>query len=281
MALSFYKNFLDSDFSSRMPIVTPLIIGGLAIAGFKYMTNQCTLIENNETLIVENQKESRPVLLFDYNTLLVKQSSFPFVFFNFSKSYSEEFIYTMAHYYELICLTDVPSFFASSDLAKLDPLGCISYKIFVNDKSTFDKKCLNRGLKQLVVLSGKKEEFHSDFNNNTLYISNKHDKLLDISHFLINLYYSKIPDYRETIMSYYGTPFSKTFKRIQEELYNQRNLFDLGRIFKNDSFEARLREVNESKINDYRSIKNKVFGSEKKERYWSIAKNALKTMLLK
>lgn len=216
---------------------------------------------------LEPQSTDKPSILFDYDNLLstTQFDISKFDFLHIKRAYCEEFLFYLAHYYELICISDRVPAISHKEIKEIDPLGCISYKIFINDKKDLKPVNLNRDLNKLIVISNKGQsndgsfdnsEFDSEFDSNILPINSNCD-LLPLMHFFTNLHFMNVPNTQDVISSYKekGSDFIEDFKKTQERLFNQRNLFSFG------SFSKKLSEINEKKVKDYKSIKMSLTGN--------------------
>lgn len=214
-----------------------------------------SLLEKDAVPTIPNQEKEKPVILLDTNNLLScdRFSLARFDVATSKRAYAEEFLFNVAHYYEIIAVSDVYQPEGLRILDQVDPFGCISYRVFVENKRAFRKENLNRPLSRLAVVSSSENEFHPDFDRNTIRLgrwSGKKDSvLLDMVHFFTNLHYMNLKDYRATIESYRGSDFCVSFRNTLRRLFCQRNLFSQGK------FQQKLEEVNERKIRDYEAAK--------------------------
>jgi len=266
MIKSLWNEFIALKHKKPLPVVTPSIIlaitTGIASLNARSSTRSLfasplsflaqSLFERPSVPVIPKTEKTKPVLLFDINNFLCcnRFSLQRFDIVTLKRAYADIFLYSNAHYYEMILVSDMPQFEGSKILDKLDPYGFISYRIFLNNKKEFDKSHLNRDIRRLAVISTSTNEFHSDFNNNLINIrewTGDYDrKLFDLIHFFTNLHYMDLKDFRKTIKSYQGHDFFATFRKAQKRLFNQRNLFS------RNNFDEKLAEVNEKKIMDYR-----------------------------
>lgn len=265
-----FNKFKRSKFSSQTPTMSPfLLLGGLGLFwSYKnILLNPISFIktvafEDSSIPILEPQKVQKNSILFDYRDFLScnKFSLSRFDLLNVKRMCCEELLFYLAHYYELICVSDGIPLISDLDLKELDPLGCISYKIFINNKKDLKPENLNRNLNDLTVISTSPSEFHSCFDKNILILpkfrGEKDDRLLDLVHFFTNLHFSKVTDVRSVLQSYKNCDFFKSFKNIQERLFNQRNLFTF------ENFHQKLEHINQKKIDDYRQVKAKFYKPE-------------------
>lgn len=260
-------DFITSDSTKKFPIITSSILSGIAVNAFtktgrSIISNPLSFIwnnlcERNDLPSLQKKETEKPVILFDLQNFLVcnKFSLRRFDFITYKRAFCEEFLFNAAYYYELIALSERNLEFGDVLLKKIDPLGCISYRLFLNNKKEFRIKNLNRDEKRLIVISTSDNEFNRDFDKNVIQMApfkGRNDtELLDLMHFLINLQFMNLNDFRPTIESYKGKDFKKTFQNVQKRLFSQRNMFSLT------SFDKKLREVNMKKIEEYQKIKSK------------------------
>lgn len=267
---SLYSKFVKSKFSSHPPTLTPFILMGsigLFMSCKDLFSNpisflKSSIFEEEAIAILEPQKNAKGTILFDYRNFLSynKFCLSRFDFINIQRSYCEEFLFYLAHYYEVVCISDGIPLLCNREIKRIDPLNCISYKIFVKDKKEFQTINLNRSLKRLIIISTNENEYNECFIDNILklplYIGKNDSNLLDLVHFFTNLHFSKVDDVRDVLFSYRNCNFFDSFKRIQERLFNQRNLFSFGK------FETKLKEVNHKKISEYHQIRGKFMKPE-------------------
>lgn len=266
MIKSLWSEFIALNNKKPLPVVTPSIIlamtTGIVSSNARSSTRSLfasplsfltqSLFERPSVPVIAKTKKTKPVLLFDINNFLCcnRFSLKRFDMVTLKRAYSDIFLYSNAHYYEMILVSDMPQFEGSKILDKLDPYGFISYRIFLNNKKEFNKNHLNRDINRLAVISTSINEFHSDFNNNLISIKewtgDYDSKLFDLIHFFTTLHYMDLKDFRKTIKSYQGHDFFATFRKAQKRLFNQRNLFS------SKHFDEKLAEVNEKKMKDYK-----------------------------
>lgn len=266
---SIARDFKDSESSKQFPALSLSILSGLSLIMSKkkyrdILSNPISfikheIVENDQIQTLEPQSIQRPTVLFDFKNFLYTDrfSLARFDMVPLKRYFCEEFLFNIAHYYEIISVTDGLPVVSDRILSKIDPFGCIKYRIYLKDKRSFGVDQLNRELSKLIVISTTEDEFHKDFDDNTLRISpftEKHDtKLTDMMHFLINLHYSNSKtDFRNIIKSYKDVDFFVTFRKIQQKLFSQRNLLSFNR------FETQLKKINQEKITEYANFKNKV-----------------------
>lgn len=228
---------------------------GLLLSPISFI--KCNILECGHPPVLEAQKKEKPVLLFDFNNFL-SYDRFSFSRFDsitHKRAFCEEFLFNMAHYYEIICVSDRMAVVGDRILKLLDPLECMSYRIFLSNKRLFDSTHLNRDISKMAVISTSKNEFHDSFDQNLIMIdkfTGKTDSsLLDLMHFFINLHYTGSNDFRDVLKSYQGFDFINSFKTVQKRLFKERNLFSL------DSFERKLNEINKKKIEEYKIVETR------------------------
>lgn len=270
MLAELLNKFHNSEYRRRTPVVTPAILATAvgACTALCYRRNSLGVVLRNPLTFVRgllfdkdtvptipSQEKKRPVILFDASNLLYTDrfSLSRFDIATLKRSYSEEFLFNTAHHYEIISVSDASQSEGSKALNQVDPFGCISYRIFVRDKKAFRKENLNRPLAQLAVITSLENEFHPDFERNTIrlerWTGKKDSVLLDMVHFFTNLHYMSLKDFRGTIESYRGSDFCASFQNTLKRLFRQRNLFAQGR------FMQKLEEVNERKVRDYETAR--------------------------
>lgn len=265
------NRFHNSEYGKRVPTVTPaIILSGIgACAALRSRRHDLkailhsplaflrdSLLEKDTVPVIPSQEKEKPVILFDINNFLScdRFSLSRFDVTTLKRAYTEEFLFNTAHYYEIISVSDIYQPEGLKILDRIDPFGCISYRIFVKDKKAFKKENLNRPLSRLAVVSSMESEFHPDFDRNIIRLekwSGANDSvLLDMVHFFTNLHYMNLRDYRATIESYQGSDFCTGFKGVLRRLFRHRNLFSQWQ------FGQKLEEVNEKKIKDYEAAKS-------------------------
>ncbi|KAM0681628.1 hypothetical protein GINT2_000141 [Glugoides intestinalis] len=285
------ENFKSSKCKQKFPSISTAILCCFAAT---MASESCRTILSNplsffKSCIVEQEaiptlpakKSGKPTVIFDYDHFI---SCDKFSFSNldlitYKRAFCEEFLFNAAYYYELILISERSQEVGDQILKFLDPLGCISYRLYVKDKRVIDPACLNRDMSKLLVFSTGEDEFNSKFNENLVKLPEFNGKpdtgLLDLMHFLINLHFMDIKDFRETIQSYIGKDFIKTFKSVQKKLFQQRNILSFG------SFANKLEKVNLNKIEEYKNVKENIKKSENKtQRYRGFIRNFLKNAFL-
>ncbi|ELA42694.1 uncharacterized protein VICG_00009 [Vittaforma corneae ATCC 50505] len=262
------EKFKVSDYSKRFPVLSVSIASGLAfLLSSKSYRNilfnpisfiKLSVFEDESVPFLESQKKEKPVILFDFNNFLScdKFSLARFDYLTYKRAFCEEFLFNIAYYYEIICVSDRLPSIGHNIIESLDPLSCISYRIFLRDKKMLDSRHFNRSLSKLMVVSSSHNEFHRDFDQNLIklpkYTGNFDSSLLDLMHFFINVHYMNLKDVRSMLQSYKNCDFIETFKTIQRKLFNQRNLLSFG------SFENKVKEINSRKIEEYKNMKAKI-----------------------
>lgn len=265
MIKKLWNEFLNSSSKKEFPLfsastILPLL-GYLALHKpqgiFEAFCNLNPLKKTKE-IRLPNSTSNKPVILLDPKNLLYcdKFSLKRFDLISLKRSYAEEFIFGMSQYYEIITISENYVIETNKLLKKIDPFGCISNRIFLENKKSFDKASLNRSLDKLAIISTVSDEFNSDLKNNVLLIkkwSGKEDtKILDLIHFFTNIHYMGLKDFRKTIKSYQGQDFSSTFNIKQKILYKQRNM---ANFFSRNSFDEKLAKVSQIKTKEYKKAK--------------------------
>lgn len=282
------EKFRSSDSSKKFPVFSFSILSGItAILASNSHRDllfgpisfiKKNLQEDSSIPFLESQKKEKPTIMFDFNNFL-SNNRFSWSRFDFiteKRAFCEEFLFNIAHYYEIISLSDRMATIGHSILDDLDPLGCITYRIFLNDKKLLDSNHLCRDLSKLVIISTTKNEFNKDFDKNIIklepYNGKKDNNLLDMMHFFINLHYMNLKDFRSTLESYKNTDFIDSFKKIQRKLFQQRNMLS----FKN--FDKKINEINSNKIKEYKNVKENI--KEPPKDYKNIFTSIIKNFLL-
>lgn len=285
------EKFTASDYSKRFPTLSISISSGLAVllSSKSYrnvLFNPISFIKLNafeaeSVPFLEPQKKEKPVILFDFNNFLScdRFSLSRFDYLVHKRAFCEEFLFNIAHYYEIICVSDRLPSTGHSILESLDPLGCIAYRIFLRDKRMLDSAHLSRSLSQLTVISSSPDEFHGDFEQNIIklpkYTGNPDSTLLDLMHFFINMHYMNLKDVRSMLQSYKSCNFIETFRTIQKKLFKQRNLLSFA------NFDKKVKEINLKKIEEYKHMKSKIertAGSD--QGYRNFVVNVIKNIVL-
>lgn len=213
----------------------------------------------NHIPTLPSQDKARPVLMFDCSAFLLKKnfSFFSLDFLVTKRAFSDVFLFHTAHLYELIHISDSQTDFNRLLLQKIDPYGCISYKIYCEDKKMFTKKHLNRPLEKTVVISTKDDEYNKDFNENILVLKpwqgRQEPGLLDLINFLYNLHFINVVDFRSTIKSYWRKDFHSVFDRVQERIFTQRNIFTWN---VRKRYKEKIDELNRKRIEEFKKAKN-------------------------
>lgn len=204
---------------------------------------------------IPQQKVMKPTLVFDFNGFISSDrfSFRRFEFVSYKRPYCEEMLYGLVGNYEMINVSDVPSTQSFPLLSRLDPFGCIAYRLSVRNKKDFLPCHLNRPLEKTIVIATNCDEFNPAFKKNMLILpkwtGEEDSALLDVLHFFTSLHFMGPKDVRPTLKTYYNTDFLTTFRHIQHKLYNQRNLFSF------ESFEKKLGKVNDARIEEYERAK--------------------------
>lgn len=204
------------------------------------------------------QEHPRPTIVFDCEDFLVKKkfSFFSFDFLVTKRSFTDLFLFHSAHIYELVHVSESSVGFSRCLLHRIDPYGCISYKVYCKDKKMFSSKHLNRPLERFVVVSTKEDEYHKDFNENILKLEKWQGEpewgLLSLLNFLHNLHFVGVKDFRDTLKTYFGKNFYSAYERVQRSIFVQRNLFtwDVERKYRD-----RVNEINKKRQKDFEKAK--------------------------
>ncbi|KMV65209.1 putative TFIIF-interacting CTD phosphatase [Encephalitozoon cuniculi EcunIII-L] len=232
------------------------IVGYVRRAGARI----CSFLrEKNQVIpVLPPQERPRPTVVFDCEDFLVKKR---FSFFNLDflvtgRAFADLFLFHAAHIYELVHVSGSPGSFSRLLLHRIDPYGCISYKVYCKDKKTFSSEHLNRPLQRVVVVSTRENEYHKDFDGNTIKLErwsgDPEHGLLDLLNFLHSLHFMGIKDFRGTLRSYLGKDFCSAFEKVQKSIFVQRNMFswDVGRRYR-----SRINEINEKRMKDFKRAK--------------------------
>lgn len=223
--------------------------------------------------ILPPQSQRRPVLVFDATDLVARRkfSVLSLDFLVSKRAFADVFLFHTAHLYELIHVSESSSEFNRLLLHRLDPYGCISYKVFCEDKKRLTGRHLNRPLEKVVALSTREGEYHSDLSENTLRINrwkgDAENGLLDLVNFFYNLHFVGAEDFRGTIRSYFGKDFYPTFSRVQKSIFVNRNLFcwDVERRYR-----ERIDEINRKRMEDFEGARTVMDAGLKTEEKWSV-----------
>jgi len=216
--------------------------------------------------VIPAQETPKPTIVFDFKDFLVcnRFSLRRFDLLPYRRAFCEEFLYNLVGHYELISVADTYPPEGSFLMPRIDPFGCITYRLYVQDKRAFTPAHLNRPLRRVVVLSTKQNEFSPAFADNTIHLPRWQGKnesaLLDLVHFFNNLRFLNLSEYRPTIKSYGGRDFISFFRIVQEWLYNQRNMFSTTR------FSTKLADVNRRRISEYETARQGMETIRKSER---------------
>ena len=145
MLKDLFCKFNSSKYASEPPYTSSLfLMGGIGlILAYKEMFInpisflKTSIFEDDTIPILEAQPLEKNTILFDFRNFLSysRFSLSKFDFVNVKRFYCEEFLFYLAQYYELICISDGIPFLDNKKIKKIDPLNCISYKIFVNNKN--------------------------------------------------------------------------------------------------------------------------------------------------
>ncbi|ADM12378.1 uncharacterized protein Eint_100520 [Encephalitozoon intestinalis ATCC 50506] len=220
----------------------------------------CRFLQDPEpkTPVLPPQERPKPTVIFDCKDFLIKKR---FSFFNLDflvtkRAFTDLFLFHSAHIYELVHVSESSVGFSRFLLNRIDPYGCISYKVYCKDKKMFGSEHLNRPLEKVVVISTKENEYHKDFDENLLRLEKWRGGpeygLLDLLNFLHNLHFTGISDFRGTLKSYLGKNFYSAFERVQKGIFVQRNLFswDVEKRYR-----SRIKEINEKRMKDFEKAK--------------------------
>ncbi|KAI5170900.1 mitochondrial import inner membrane translocase subunit TIM50 [Pancytospora epiphaga] len=224
-----------------------------------------TFFEDDKIPTIPPQEKPKATIIFDFKNFLTydRYSLSRFDFITQRRSFCEEFLYNLINHYELISITDSFPTESSHVLPRLDPFGCITYRLCVYNKKHFLPLHLNRPLERVVILSTENDEFSKTFNDNIIRLprwkGGTDTTLMDLVHFFNNMRFSNLKDYRPTIKSYQNTDFIRAFRNVQERLYNHRSMLS------SVSFIAKLAEVNNRKLNEYAEAKKNMEEVKKSE----------------
>lgn len=285
------QKFKSSECYQKFPSVTTAILCGITATLISKSTRdvifnplsffRSCVFEQESIPKLPAKKNDKPTIIFDFDHFIScdKFSLSNFDLITYKRAFCEEFLFNAAYYYELILISDRSQEANEKILELLDPLGCISYRLYVKDKKMIDPACLNRDASKLVIISTREDEFNSKFDENLIRLPEFNGKpdtcLLDLMHFFINMHFMNIKDVRETIKSYACKDFIKTFKSVQKKLFQQRNILSFG------SFESKLNEVNLNKIEEYKNVKENIQKTGNKiHKYKAVITNFLKNAFL-
>ncbi|TBU02567.1 putative NLI interacting factor-like phosphatase [Hamiltosporidium magnivora] len=211
-----------------------------------------------------NQIEKKPVILFDIDNFLSK-TIFSFYSFDYilkKRQFNDVFLFHLAHMYELVAISQSNKYIGDAFIRQIDPYGCFAYKIFLEDKTKFCLKNLNRPLENTVFISTKNNEFNKEFEKNILYLNpwnGKEDKkLLSLLDFFTNLFFVSSKDWRNTLFSYQNKDFFNEYSKIQRKLFDQKHFF---RLQTDDLFQNKIKQINDERIGDF--YKAKIFMDQK------------------
>lgn len=207
--------------------------------------------------IIPKQEIVKPTFVFDLDKFLIYRR---FPFFNFGaikkRAYTGTFLFHMAHVYDLILVTKMSPYEGRGIIEQIDPYGCIGYRLFVKNKEDFRMENLNRDPKTTIFLETGKSEMPVEFSRNTLKINKwkgeEDDKLLELLDFCVSLPLFNVDDFRNTLCSYQGRDFFRSFDTIQRRIFKEKNIFTFNI---NKSYETRMKRVKEERHGIYEQAK--------------------------
>lgn len=215
-----------------------------------------TITEKQLIPTIPSTEIKKPVCIFDMDDLLITKK---FSFLNlksmiYKRPFTQTFLFHMAHFYELILLTQHDIHEGQKILNSIDPYGCIAYRVFLKDKRLFTMKNINRSTKQLINIKTEDEKliFNDHLIDNTIVIpkwkGSKDSRLLDLLSFCTNLAILGVPDYRNTLMSYKNTSFFDTFDFVQKMIFKERNMFTWNY---DKAYKSKVDEINKERIETF------------------------------
>lgn len=250
--------------SSKLPFITPLLFtfgfssliskNNNFISKIFDATKYLFTFDNIPVIPATDKKQT---LIFDVQNLCIfSKFSFSHLDFIFYKrDFCEEFLFYLYPKYELINITDRQPSTSLDIISKIDLFGCISYRLFVNNKKDIMKKHLNRDLSKCIILSTSENEYNENLMNNNTFLLKKWNGRPDSGLFDLYLFLNNISDhgdFRPLIKSYKNIDFESKSKEAQKKFFLQQNLFS----FKN--FQNELKKEEARKIKEYKDINLKV-----------------------
>ncbi|KAM0678789.1 Mitochondrial import inner membrane translocase subunit TIM50 [Binucleata daphniae] len=295
--------------SKTLPLLTPsLLLAGTAIyitgkpknpddsnSVISYFRRSCNVFfsyvaKKREIPVLPKQDAIKPVIIFDVNDFLVKKK-FSFITNNYYKRpYTNVFLFHLAHLYELILISEMNASESNNLLQKIDPFGCISYRLFLNNKNEFTSKNLNRDTKTTMYIEtevSKNKQINdqinhkineqqvvnrnakassknnvtddpflklSEFNkiNIDKWNGKKDDKLLILLDFFVKLKHSNMNDYKKIANLYKNKEFTNAYNKQQKEKYRKSHIFVWN---VNESYKKSKAKLNEERIKDFERAK--------------------------
>ncbi|KAM0687768.1 mitochondrial inner membrane protein required for protein import [Conglomerata obtusa] len=165
-----------------------------------------------------SQERLKPVILFDLDGFLtIRKFLYPATY---KRPYTGVFLFHLAHTFEIVLLSST-SYTDSNLLKKIDPYGCISYRLYLKDKDDFKINNLNRDLRKTIYIST--NILKNDFENNTIILDKwngeKDNKLIKLLNFCTDLERTDVNDWRKIIISYKNKDFFKEYEKIKLNRY--------------------------------------------------------------
>ncbi|KAM0673695.1 mitochondrial inner membrane protein required for protein import [Gurleya vavrai] len=195
------------------------------------------------------QETKKPILIFDFENFLITKK---FSFFSnkiLKRPFTNIFLFNLAHNYEIILLTNLNNE-NQKLIKKIDPYGCISYRLFIKDKEMFNKEHLNRNLDNCIVITTN-DKINCDFENNKINIEKwngeKDDKLYKMLDFLLKIK-NKEKNWLRIIESYKNKEFFTAYENVKKKTFEKNNLFTFN---KHKKYYENERKNKENLLNDF------------------------------
>ncbi|KAI5191979.1 mitochondrial import inner membrane translocase subunit TIM50 [Nematocida minor] len=202
----------------------------------------------------EQGENKLPTVLIDIEDILLSKTwSFAILGYEYKiRPNAEAFLFQLSNEYEIVGISSLPNEMTNEILLKLDPYGCIKYRMHVPNRDKLNLKALNRNLNSLIRVRSKSES-ENDLSVDKWDGFNTSNDLMSLLDFLLNLKQISPEDFTGTIQSYKNKPFTKKYEEDRKTLYPLKRQYIL---FKNpNAAEEYAERINRKRIEEYEVAK--------------------------
>ncbi|KAI5190358.1 mitochondrial import inner membrane translocase subunit TIM50 [Nematocida sp. AWRm77] len=248
------------------PVYTPrtvLALAGLGVAGLCLGTTQgrrvgrevwrLGFVDRNEEKLPPKES-SKPTVFVDLEEVLLKKrfslSSLGYVFT--VREYAGAFLFHLSNTYEVVSISSLPPELGAEILQKVDPYGCITYRMFVQSKDAVRVEGTNRSAAQSVWVRSTPSACA-----NVLSIGpwggEEESGLLSALDFLINLQQVESEDFRPVLRTYRDRRFFQAYEEVQQRVYPSKRKW---LVFQDGTEPGKsIERANMQRIEEYRAAK--------------------------
>lgn len=196
--------------------------------------------------ILPSQQKSRPTLLLNPEKLLFRKYPSLFNYKIRIRPFAGLFLFNLAHHYEIISFIRGTPNEQKFIYDRLDPYGCISYRL--NNEDVI----INREPQKCVILQTDDDQWDDRYKMNILTVQEWNgkpdDKIFLLDQFLSNLLYVDTSTWNNTMSSYNNLPFFQCYNQVQKRIFHSRHFF----LQNYDKF---MKNVQDEKIREFENAK--------------------------